>query len=480
MSAGRYVRAPSVDSVNHYEELEDEYLDDIDSGTVGATEEVEFQEFDDTVNKDDLPMKGKAREPEIGWHYTEAQPTSMQLGNCSYAGGRLDNPPQFPKNVPTSRLQEEWNRFLQKFEIAASLSKISDPAQLAKHLFMCMGDQLQDIVCIAKLRPGLNDPRCYRTMVDNINAHLRKLTDPITEHEMFSRMSQGQDETLDGFLVRLKSKVRLCEYSDQDEDRFVYTQLLKGMRDKRLAEDARIYGYDISVIIKAAARKEAFTLNTMPNINSEIGTEVLAVSRKPDQGTRSFRKRTGNPVLPPRPGKMQRYGENRNAGRRFRCWRCNSSAHTHDACLAKDKKCFGCGKIGHFASACRRKGIRSIQTKEEKRDTPSGWTDDENQSERTRILSFGDVLVNCRLGSSTPICFLIDSGADVNIIGGSDWEVLKREYHQKVAGSYPVRRTNLCLRAHRATKIHYQPRYHFEDRAVICRHETLFTSRSMN
>lgn len=233
MSAGRYVRAPSVDSVNHYEELEDEYLDDIDSGTVGATEEVEFQEFDDAMNKDDLPMKGKAREPEIGWHYTEAQPTSMQVGNCSYAGGRLDNPPQFPKNVPTSRLQEEWNRFLQKFEIAASLSKISDPAQLAKHLFMCMGDQLQDIVCIAKLRPGLNDPRCYRTMVDNINAHLRKLTDPITEHEMFSRMSQGQDETLDGFLVRLKSKVRLCEYSDQDEDRFVYTQLLKGMHDKK-------------------------------------------------------------------------------------------------------------------------------------------------------------------------------------------------------------------------------------------------------
>lgn len=31
------------------------------------------------------------------------------------------------------------------------------------------------------------------------------------------------------------------------------------------------------------------------------------------------------------------------------------------------------------------------------------------------------------MGSSSPIRFLIDSGADVNIVGGQDWEHLKRE-----------------------------------------------------
>ena len=36
-------------------------------------------------------------------------------------------------------------------------------------------------------------------------------------------------------------------------------------------------------------------------------------------------------------------------------------------------------------------------------------------------------MVDCSIGSSTSIRFLIDSGADVNVIGGQDWEKLERE-----------------------------------------------------
>lgn len=43
-------------------------------------------------------------------------------------------------------------------------------------------------------------------------------------------------------------------------------------------------------------------------------------------------------------------------------------------------------------------------------------------------LSLQDVLIKCNVGRSKPIEFLIDSGADVNVIGGSDWQVLKREF----------------------------------------------------
>lgn len=374
MSAGKYVRAPSVDS----EEQNEQYFDDVEIENIGATEEVEFQEVDN--NKDDLGTEEKNRELQTGWRFSAPPANSMQADNCVHAATRLENAPRFPKNVPTNRLLQEWNRFLEKFEIAASLSNINNPAQMAKHLFMCMGDDLQDIVCVAKLRPSLNDPRCYRAMVNNINAYLRKLTDPVTEHENFSRLSQGKDETIVNFHARLKSKAKLCEYGEQHEDRFVYAQLLMGMRDRKLAEDAKIYGHDIDVVVKAAARKESITSDIIPHYNTESGPEVLAVSRSSTQGNRPFRKRSGNAMLSTQ-RKLQRYVGKRNQGRRSRCWRCNSSTHTHDVCSAKDKKCFGCGIIGHYASACRRKGIRTIQAKEEKRNAPSGWTDDENQNE---------------------------------------------------------------------------------------------------
>lgn len=45
-------------------------------------------------------------------------------------------------------------------------------------------------------------------------------------------------------------------------------------------------------------------------------------------------------------------------------------------------------------------------------------------------LSLEDVLVDCCLGNSSPINFLIDSGADVNVIGGKDWDRLRMEYER--------------------------------------------------
>lgn len=43
------------------------------------------------------------------------------------------------------------------------------------------------------------------------------------------------------------------------------------------------------------------------------------------------------------------------------------------------------------------------------------------------------MLIECRIGSSNPIQFLIDSGADVNVVGGSDWKRLQEEYISETA-----------------------------------------------
>lgn len=43
------------------------------------------------------------------------------------------------------------------------------------------------------------------------------------------------------------------------------------------------------------------------------------------------------------------------------------------------------------------------------------------------------MLVDCSVGSSTPIKFLIDSGADVNVIGGTDWRILESQFKSGTA-----------------------------------------------
>lgn len=49
-----------------------------------------------------------------------------------------------------------------------------------------------------------------------------------------------------------------------------------------------------------------------------------------------------------------------------------------------------------------------------------------------------DAIVRCRLGSSAPYEFLVDSGADVNIVGGYDWASLERELRTGMAKLEPI------------------------------------------
>lgn len=63
------------------------------------------------------------------------------------------------------------------------------------------------------------------------------------------------------------------------------------------------------------------------------------------------------------------------------------------------------------------------------------------------------MLINCRLGSSSAIRFLIDSGADVNVVGGEDWRQLKMEYESGLVKLEPIEISfNRGLRAYAANE----------------------------
>lgn len=42
-------------------------------------------------------------------------------------------------------------------------------------------------------------------------------------------------------------------------------------------------------------------------------------------------------------------------------------------------------------------------------------------------------MIDCSLGSASPIRFLIDSGADVNVVCGNDWDRIEREFNSGMA-----------------------------------------------
>lgn len=162
---------------------------------------------------------------------TEIAGPSKCTGNM-----RWEHIPPFPNDVPANQMWEQWNRFIDRFQIAASISNVSDPVKRSQILFLSLGDKLQGIVRAARLRPSLQDPNCYKLFVENIEQYLLSMIDITAEHEKFNNLKQGADEPTMAYHARLMENVQLCRFKRSYEDRFVRMQLLKGMRNRELAK----------------------------------------------------------------------------------------------------------------------------------------------------------------------------------------------------------------------------------------------------
>ncbi|XP_062551526.1 uncharacterized protein LOC134216710 [Armigeres subalbatus] len=335
------------------------------------------------VEKERLNNKPPAIDTNWGYVGDDA----IENGN-SQAGGitiRLDQLPSFPKDVPSNRLWEEWRKYLENYEIAASLHQIIEPNKLAKVLFLAVGEDLQRIIRAARLRPNLEGPNCYNVFVKNVDDHLRSMTDTTTEHESFLAMRQEVGESAVTFHARLVDRARLCDYGRGDEERFVRSQLIKGMRDQEIAKAARLFNYESNFIVQAATRSEACEPVKTPSTET-----VLAIDNRTNplrsSGKRTFQMRFDQPSR----GRNTRFrgADDRTStntrgrqvnkqrgfgrGKRSKCSRCSRWAHeTPQMCPALKSQCFECGTVGHFASMCRKKGGNHTGSLDRKREDSS-------------------------------------------------------------------------------------------------------------
>lgn len=299
---------------------------------------------------------------------------------------RWDLIPKFPKDIPSNMLWENWQSFIKNFEIAVSLSTFSGSSDRAKLLYLSIGKDLQDIIGAANIQPNYQDPRCYPTLVDEMNRYFKSMTDTGAEHEAFQAMRQNKGESIVTFHARLTQKVRLCGYSLADQNRFVLAQLLKGMLNRKIAVAARTYGYDADYVVQAATRVESY--KTDEEVTEPHVSDVLAIDRKRtfNKGS-SFQHKSkkieefrGTEAKIPK-----RFSSVHREGRRFRCWRCGFTFHNRDKCPALEKRCNSCGREGHYAKMCRndsrKSRVNQVQEDEARKDMPYEWKKDPNDDQ---------------------------------------------------------------------------------------------------
>lgn len=232
---GRYVRAPESfgDECEYDNGDYDDYEIRIDPNKENEMLKQQLAEMTKVIaelssrSRSTQERNVEVCDAEESWSRSRNHPSLPTIGNAPSI--RWDQIKPFPKNLPANKMWEEWTKYIENFEIAASLSNATDPVRRTQLLYLSMGEEMQGIVRAANLKPNLNDMHCFTIFVKNIEDHLRSLTDTAAEHEAFSSMQQERGETAINFHARLMEKVRLCRYSTNDQERFVRAQLIKGM-----------------------------------------------------------------------------------------------------------------------------------------------------------------------------------------------------------------------------------------------------------
>lgn len=313
-----------------------------------------------------------SRRPETTWNF----PRPSTSTGAAPLTVRLDNIKPFPSGVPANKLWEEWNRYIDTFEIAATLSNANEPATRTNLLFLSMGPDLREIVSAAKLCPAnLDDENCYRAFVENITNYFRGMTDMAAENEAFIRMKQGTGETAVAFHARLMCKARLCNFKLDEQERNVQAQLLRGLRNKEIVKMARRYGHDSNTIVQAATRDEAYEAETAPPAEDNVFEVSDRNASNHGRNRKIYRKRKS---LNARDGEPSRKRQQQDQDQR--CEKCNFTYHKTGVCPAKRKNCSYCHKRGHFEAACTNKRVRAVRFKRE--DPESDLSEDDAPEDR--------------------------------------------------------------------------------------------------
>ncbi|XP_062549935.1 uncharacterized protein LOC134214626 [Armigeres subalbatus] len=147
LEVGRFVRAPVVHDVDsEYEDQNDgdQQYDPhrIETDTNYENNALKKQVADMEKKIADLSAEVKSsRERDISRNDAEESWNSFRNGRSSQAEGhipsiRWDQMKPFPKNVAANKMWEEWSKYIENFEIAASLSNAIDPTRRSQLLFI--------------------------------------------------------------------------------------------------------------------------------------------------------------------------------------------------------------------------------------------------------------------------------------------------------------------------------------------------------
>ena len=334
-------------------------------------------------------------------------------------------------------LKQQW----QDYEVATGLDKQEQKIRLATFRSAMGKDCLQIFL---NLKLSSEQQQDINECIEALEAYFKPKRNVVYERYLFNMCQQNPDETVDGYVNRLRKAASTCQFGTLTEE-LIRDRLLIGLRDhatklRLLKEDS----LDINKALNICRSSEVATLQlkAMKSEETKSTEEVRVVSGRQNNKVKSRKqyngyngkKKTRDPSSDPR-----KHREPNSKQRAYQCYRCGGKQrHTLESCPAFGHECKACKKPNHFASVCRSsqkhpiKQMTELSDDEQETDTDKFFYKlEEVSSVKARgkqlytSLEFADPNARYR----TKLDCQLDTGATCNVLTHRDLSVICQTGH---------------------------------------------------
>ncbi|XP_062578034.1 uncharacterized protein K02A2.6-like [Saccostrea cucullata] len=314
---------------------------------------------------------------------------------------------KFDPNAEPSQLNQAWKRWHRSFELFAVGKGVSDAEQKKALLLHCAGPEVQDIFYTLNVEQAGDNDNVYTLAVKTLDKHFENKVNVPYERYVFRKILQTESETVEQFITKLRQQAVYCDFTNQDEQ--IRDQVIEKCRSHKIRAKLLEKGKDLTL---EQLRTIAATFEMTETQARHMDTEIVASVNR----IQGHREKTDK--------QKHRFQDKK-------CFRCGREGHFAKdvSCPARNKECRKCGKVGHFIKCCLTKKPGKGKPTKGGKINKVDYSEVDSDSEvyvfslKTGHTSSDKVKVS--LGGN-PVEFVIDSGASANIIDKELWEYLKK------------------------------------------------------
>ena len=272
-----------------------------------------------------------------------------------------------------------------------------------------MGDQADDILLSFQLSE--EDKKKYDVVLTKFQGHFVKRRNVIYERMKFNQRIQQEGESVESFVTDLYALSETCNYGELTNE-MIHDRIVVGIRDDSVAERLQI-DHELTLDKAISIARQGETLKKQqPTVRMQQQQEVVSVEPV-DVKRQPPTKKNFNSV--PRSPRQS------DAKKTHQCSRCGRSPpHPKTQCPAREAVCRKCSKKGHFQIVCCTvKTVGAIERGEDDifLGTVYASADAVSMTGSPWVI---DLTLNGR-----PVQFKIDTGADVTVIGETDYNQVR-------------------------------------------------------